>query len=74
MIKNIEFCMRFYPHQINSIGTFVAVIKKNEQIENFYTKKLTNQIKHINHIFQMYLNLLFKKLKMISVLTMILTS
>lgn len=39
LIKNIDYCMRFYPHQIHCAGTFVAVIKKLDEIEQ---KSLTN--------------------------------
>ncbi|KAK8892535.1 hypothetical protein M9Y10_029768 [Tritrichomonas musculus] len=33
LIENIENCMRFYPHQIHSTGTFIAVIKKIDKID-----------------------------------------
>ncbi|OHT15946.1 hypothetical protein TRFO_13629 [Tritrichomonas foetus] len=33
VIDNIELCMRFYPHQIHCSGTFIAVIKKLDNID-----------------------------------------
>ena len=33
LVDNIDRCMRFYPHQINCTGTFIAVIKKLDEIE-----------------------------------------
>lgn len=40
LVENIDRCMRFYPHQTNSNGVFVCVIKKLGEIEKQYTLPL----------------------------------
>lgn len=40
LIDGIDRCMRFYPHQINSNGTFIVAIKKLDDIEKQYTLPL----------------------------------
>lgn len=46
LVENIDRCMRFYPHQTNCSGVFVAVIKKIGEIDKQFTLPISQTSKN----------------------------